>query len=75
LWLRSWAALSGELIGFGSVWLVVIGSGYVRCRDSGACIGHENMVPFIAIASVVLVFGALVGLVGVARWRDRRSAF
>lgn len=59
---RSWAALSGALVGWGTMWVVLIGSTYTRCVSMGAdCVGSDGIAVWLAFGVVVLTAGIAVG--------------
>ena len=70
---RSRAALAGGMGGWGLTWLVIGGTTYASCLGRGPdCVPSEATVPFLAVAAVIVLTGAAIGLLAIARDRAKR---
>jgi hypothetical protein len=57
---------SGALVGFGMVWLLVIGQAGLRCAIDATC-SQPDLTPWLVIGVVILCGGVLVGLASYRR--------
>jgi hypothetical protein len=65
-WLLRWrprlAAMAGGLIGFGTIWLVLIGRAAWACATDPSCAQPSVTVLWLAIGAVFLASGVVLGL-------------
>jgi hypothetical protein len=62
---------AGGLVGFGAMWLLLIGQASLRCADDTTC-SQPDVTPWLAIGAVILCSGVLVGLASYRRVNPRR---
>jgi hypothetical protein len=74
--IRSFAAIAGALIGWGSAWAAFLYLSFGRSLCNGpGCDQGQTALPFLAVALAILASGLLVGLIGAALsvMRDRAA--
>jgi hypothetical protein len=62
---------AGGLVGFGALWLLLIGQASLRCASDTSC-SQPDVTPWLAIGAVILGSGVLVGLASYRRMSPRR---
>ena len=62
---------SGALVGFGAMWLLLIGQASLRCANDATCT-QPDVTPWLVISAVILGSGVLVGLASHRRMNLRR---
>jgi hypothetical protein len=63
--------LAGALVGFGVIWLLVIGQAGLRCAVDANCT-QPDVTPWLAIGGVILAGGVVVGLASYRRMDSSR---
>ena len=70
--LRSTAALSSALVGFGGSWLVLGTNSALKCTATEDFCGQANFVPLLLVAAAITAVGITAGVAGIARGRRNR---
>jgi hypothetical protein len=62
---------AGGLVGFGVMWLLLLGQASFRCANDATC-SQPDVTPWLALGTVILCSGVLVGLASYRRMNSRR---
>jgi hypothetical protein len=63
---------SGALVGFGVMWLLLIGQASLSCANDATCT-QPDVTPWLALGALILGSGVLLGLASYRRMNLRRA--